>query len=176
MFFPKSVIRRDKSSFSYNMAKLYWYCGDERYQLTFIFFRLFMITLIFFFNCSECLWVTHLGHISPGLQNKNLGCWLLFWIIRPIEHVGVDAGLPSTVRLVRVRPVPRGSALWSQYAGGGESELWQPDDGPLPEAFGHFHWCGFHLRCERVSQITGLSLHLIKTVHTDRSGSQIQQN
>lgn len=57
----------------------------------------------------------------------------------PAEHVRVDSGLPSAVRLVRVRPVPRGSALRQKHAGGGESELRQPVYCTLPEAVGHLH-------------------------------------
>lgn len=74
---------------------------------------------------------------------KTLSC--------PVEHVWVDSGLPAAVRLVRVRSVSCGAALWQKHAAGGESELRQPGDCSVPEAVGHLHRPGFHLRCQRVS-------------------------
>lgn len=77
--------------------------------------------------------------------------WCRIVVCCAVEHVGVDSGLPSAVRLVRVGPVPRGSALWQKHAAGGEPELRQPVHGPLPEAVGHRHRRAFYLRCQRVS-------------------------
>lgn len=75
--------------------------------------------------------------------------WVLF--PAPVEHVRVDSGLPSAVRLVRIRPVPRGSALRQKHAAGGESGLRQPVYCTVPEAVGHRHRRGFYLRRQRVS-------------------------
>lgn len=55
------------------------------------------------------------------------------------EHVRMDSGLSSAVRLVRVRSVARRSALRQQHAAGGEAELRQSGHRAFPEAVGHLH-------------------------------------